>query len=78
MATKPKNLKGREHIGFEDYLKANRKASREIELEQNGGRWVAKDRPHKNKKAYNRKRDRQVDLSGPFNVKKGLKSLTGC
>ena len=77
MATKSKNTKGRQHIGFEDYLKANRKASREIELEQNGGRWVAKDRPHKNKKAYNRKRDRQVDLNGPFNVKKSVEYVIG-
>lgn len=55
-------------IGFDDYMRANRKASREIELEQNGGRWVAKDRPHKNKKKYDRKRDRQIDfLSVSFN-----------
>lgn len=37
-------------IAFDDYIKACRKASREIELERNGGRWIAKDRPHKSKK----------------------------
>lgn len=55
------------HIGgLDEYIKANRKAAREIELETNGGRWVAKDRPHKNQKAYNRKRDRKIDF-GLFN-----------
>lgn len=34
------------------YLKAIKKADRELEL-QNG--WKAKDKPHKNKKKYNRK-----------------------
>lgn len=29
--------------------------SRDEELERNDGKWVAKDRPHKNKKLYNRK-----------------------
>ena len=53
-------------IGFDEYIKANRKASRELELEQNGGRWVAKDRPHKNKKAYNRKRDKKINFDLPL------------
>lgn len=62
MAKKRKNKKT---IGTtEDLIKAFRKASREAELERNGGRWMAKDRPHKNKKTYNRKRDRQIDV--PF------------
>lgn len=38
-----------------------KKLNREIELERNGGRWVAVDRPHKNKKLYNRKRDKKID-----------------
>lgn len=46
-------------IGLDDYIKVNRKLSREEELARNGGRWVAKDRPHKNKKAYDRKRDKK-------------------
>ena len=48
-------------FGFEDYVKANRELSRKEELEMNGWRWVAKDRPHKNKKKYDRKRDRAID-----------------
>lgn len=58
--------KNKTTIGFNDYIKANKKASREIELEQNGGRWVAKDRPHKNKKAYDRKRDKKINFDLPL------------
>lgn len=47
---------------LEDYIKANRKASREIELEANGGKWVAKNKIHKSKKAYNRKEGKHVDF----------------
>lgn len=50
----------------DDYIKANKKASREIELERNGGRWIAVDRPHKNKKAYDRKRDRKIIFDPSF------------
>mgnify|MGYP003291102265 CR=1 FL=1 len=39
-------------FGVEDYIKANKKLAREEELARNGGRWVAKDRPHKNLKKY--------------------------
>ena len=46
----------------EDIIKAMRKANREIELERNGGRWIAVNRPHKNKKKYDRKIDSKVDL----------------
>ena len=46
-------------IGVEDYIKVNKKVSRELELQMNGGRWVAKDRPHKNLKKYDRKRDKK-------------------
>lgn len=51
-------------IGFTEYVKANRMFARQEELERNGGRWIAKDRPHRNKKHYDRKRDRRID--GPF------------
>lgn len=44
----------------DDYLKIQKKLNREIELERNGGRWIAIDRPHKNKKIYNRKRDKKI------------------
>ena len=33
-----------------DVLSAFKEANRSIELERNGGRWIAKDRPHKNSK----------------------------
>jgi len=45
----------------DDYIKIQKKLNREIELERNGGRWIAVDRPHKNKKLYNRKRDKKID-----------------
>lgn len=48
-------------------LKAFRKANREIELERNGGRWTATTQTWKNKKAYNRKRDRKIDSDSLFN-----------
>lgn len=38
----------------EDYLKANRKGSREAELENECG-WVGKNKVHKSKKSYSRK-----------------------
>jgi hypothetical protein len=41
-------------------LKSFRKANRDIELERNGGRWIAINRPHKNLKKYDRKRDKKV------------------
>lgn len=55
-----KKQKNRKTIGTtEDLINAFRKASRDAELERNGGRWAAKDRPHKNKKKYDRKRERK-------------------
>lgn len=42
-------------ITVEDYIKINKALSRKEELEKNGGRWIAKDRPHRNKKKYNRR-----------------------
>lgn len=45
----------------DDYIKVQKKINREIELERNGGRWIAVDRPHKNKKAYDRKRDKKIN-----------------
>lgn len=45
----------------DDYIKIQKKLNREIELERNGGRWIAVDRPHKNKKMYNRKRDKKIN-----------------
>lgn len=45
----------------DDYIKIQRKLNREFELERNGGRWIAVDRPWKNKKAYDRKRDKKFN-----------------
>jgi hypothetical protein len=41
-------------IPQKDVIKAMKRGSREAELELSVG-WVAKDKPHKNKKKYNRK-----------------------
>ena len=54
-------------IGTDDYIKANKRLAREEELARNGGRWVAKDRPHKNLKKYDRKREKKnIDSFFPF------------
>lgn len=45
-----------------DPAKILRMISRDLELERNDGKWVAMNRPWKNKKKYDRKRDRKVDL----------------
>ena len=50
----------------EIFLKAFKKANREIEMERNDGKWIATHRVWKNKKAYNRKRDRKIDSDGLF------------
>lgn len=54
---------------FNDYVKINKKINREIELEKNGQKWISVHKIHKNKKKYNRKRDRRVDLDCPFYFK---------
>ena len=54
--SKSKNKKKPIIIG-EDYIKIQRKLNREIELERNGGRWIAVNRTHKSKKDYDRKRE---------------------
>ena len=46
-------------IGLDEYIKANKKLAREEELARYCGRWIAKDRPHKNLKKYDRKRDKK-------------------
>ena len=50
----------------EMFLKAFKKANREIEMERNDGKWVATHRIWKNRKAYNRKRDRKFYTDYPF------------
>ena len=51
----------------DDVIKAFKKANRELQFDRNGGgQWVSVNRPHKNKKKYDRKRDKKnfdFDLS---------------
>ncbi|MCD8207849.1 MAG: hypothetical protein LUD72_07920 [Bacteroidales bacterium] len=51
---------GKKRGNITDAEKAFRRANRDLEHERNGGRWIAVDRPHKNKKVYDRKRDKMV------------------
>lgn len=67
--------KKKHDFDIEDYIKTHKSLSRLEELERNGGRWVAKDRPHKNKKKYNRKRDRRIDFDYPFSFIFNKKNL---
>jgi hypothetical protein len=50
----------------EMFIKAFRKANRELEMERNDGKWVATKRVWKNKKAYDRKRDRKFNTDYLF------------
>ena len=61
METKKKNID-------DSVIKAMKKANRELQFERNGGgQWVAVNRPHKNKKKYDRKRDKKnYDSLVPF------------
>jgi hypothetical protein len=54
---------GKKIGGTDDYLKAIKKADRELDYELNGPGWKANDKPHKNKAKYDRRRDKnfQVD-----------------
>ena len=51
----------------DDVVKAMKRGSRELQFERNGGgQFVAINRPHRNKKKYDRKRDKKkidFDLS---------------
>ncbi len=49
-----KKKKNTTKITIEDYIKAVKKADREIDLTNNTG-WVSKNKIHKSKKTYNRK-----------------------
>ena len=44
-----------------DPVKILRMISRDEELERNDGKWIAMNRIYKNKKKYDRKRDRKID-----------------
>lgn len=45
-------------LTLDDYIRINKALAREEELERNGGRWIAVDRPHRNKKKYCRKQSK--------------------
>lgn len=51
---KKKKKQNREKITIADYIKAVKKADREIQLETQVG-WVSIHKVHQSKKAYNRK-----------------------
>ena len=64
-----KRCKKNKKISFTtgDYIKVNKAINRLEELERNGGHWAAVNRPYKNKKKYNRKRDCKIDSDSLFN-----------
>ena len=50
-------------------LKAFKKANREIGFERNGGgQFVATTKVFKNKKAYDRKREKRIDFDSPYSI----------
>lgn len=53
-----KKKKSTSKISIEDYIKAVKKADREEELSQSAG-WKRITSIHKNKKVYDRKRDKK-------------------
>lgn len=55
-------MKSKKKNEYEIAIKAMKKVNREIELERNGGRWIAVNRPHKNMKKYDRKRDKKINI----------------
>lgn len=61
MGKKKKKNKPRK-ISIEDYIKAVKKADREIGLKQQAG-WVATNKVHKSKKIYDRKNNKKDYLS---------------
>lgn len=56
-----KKKKTQAKISIEDYIRAVKKADREIQLEQSPG-WVRTTKIHKSKKAYNRKSDKRQNF----------------
>ena len=55
-------MKQRKIGTLEDYIKANRKASREEEIRAYGKPIANRNITHKSKKQYNRQRDRKIPL----------------
>ncbi|HOI25928.1 MAG TPA: hypothetical protein PLN63_00135 [Paludibacteraceae bacterium] len=52
-------------ITFDDYIKAVKKADREIELQQHAG-FQSRTRIHKSKKIYNRKEGKKTEFDSSF------------
>lgn len=59
----------------DDYMKAIKKADREIEYELDGPGWKAKNRPHKNKSKYDRKLMANDDLTESTFTKKDITNM---
>lgn len=55
----------KKRITQDDYIKANRKASREAEIEKHG-HPICYKRVHQSKKVYNRKKVKAGDKALPF------------
>lgn len=56
--------------GQEDYMKAVKKADRDLDYELNGPGWKAKDKTHKSKKQYDRKQNKKDYLNDNVNETK--------
>lgn len=52
-------------LTLDDYIRINKALAREEELERNGGRWIAVDSPHRNKKKYDRKKSKMEMVKFP-------------
>jgi len=54
-------------IKVNDYVKANRKGSRDAELENCTG-WVSTHKVHKSKKSYNRRDKKIININDFFSL----------
>ena len=65
--------KKKKPIVSDDVVKALNRANRELEFERNGGgQFVSINKIHKNKKKYDRKREKKIDFDFSlflFNIK---------
>ncbi|MCS2405082.1 hypothetical protein INE81_01823 [Bacteroides salyersiae] len=61
----------KKRITQDDYIKVNRKASREAEIERHG-HPISYKRVHQSKKVYNRKKIKAGDKALPFFIQPAL------
>ena len=61
----------KKRITQDDYIKVNRKASREAEIERHG-HTICYKRVHQSKKVYNRKKIKAGDKALPFFIQPAL------